>query len=77
MNLQKGKDFKEMIEIEEKFKVYNKKYQNYNYFSLAKEAYCLLKWGEDDIFSHNPIKDSYAVIDLYMNFIHKKKEGVL
>ena len=47
LKLREGKDFSSTVELAELFKAYNRRYGNYNYFSLSHEANTLLHQGKN------------------------------
>ena len=47
LKLREGQDFSSTVELGELFKAYNRRYANYNYFSLSHEANTLLHQGKN------------------------------
>ena len=68
LGLEEGVDFKETVNIEESFKSWNRKYDDWNYFSLRHEAYGLLGivMNQD---SHDPAEDARVAMKLFTRFI--------
>ncbi|KAG9395938.1 hypothetical protein J8273_2287 [Carpediemonas membranifera] len=72
MKLTKGVDY-HSIDIAEEFKLRNPKYNNFDFFSLAKEvyaAYGVIMHAEGQ--KHDPDEDAKYSMRLYRDYIHNK-----
>lgn len=70
LKLEKGVHYNNVVDLSESFKTWNPKYRNFNFYSLAKEAYGLLgvrMHGGSQ--SHNPLVDAQVSMRLYNEFV--------
>lgn len=67
--LQEGVHFKRFVDISEDFKVWNPKYGNYNYFSLAKEAFGIFGVKMHGVETHSPLIDAQISMRLFTEIV--------
>ncbi len=67
MQLTAGVDFHSSYDLADKFKAWNPRFQNHNYFSLAKEAYGLLGVSMQTA-AHDPTTDARISMSLFRRF---------
>ena len=68
MQLEAGKHFDNFIDISDSFKTFNSRFGNYNYYSLAQEAYALLNINLHGSNAHSPVTDCQIQLKLYENY---------
>lgn len=74
MELKRGVHFAAYVDLSEKFRVWNPRYSNYMYFSLAKAAYGLLDKRIHGSDSHSPVIDAQVSMDLFKQFVEDKSK---
>ncbi|KNC74987.1 hypothetical protein SARC_12478 [Sphaeroforma arctica JP610] len=68
MHLEKGRDYKDIIELSKEFTTFNPKYQNYSFFSLEHEALVLMGVDLSAKGYHDPAEDAQASMELFKRF---------
>jgi hypothetical protein len=70
LKLKKGVHYTKSVDLSQSFKTWNPRFSNYNFYSLAKEAYGLLNvrmHGANQ--SHSPLVDAQVSMRLYMEIV--------
>jgi hypothetical protein len=65
LQLEMGVHYTRVMDLSEAFKSWNSKYQNYNFYSLGKEAYALLGVRMHGEAKHSPVVDAKISMRLY------------
>lgn len=73
LKLEEGVHFAYYIDLAESFRSWNKKYNRWNYYSLAKEAFALLNVQMHGHESHSPLVDAQVSMRLYNEFVCQPK----
>eukprot|EP00658_Telonema_sp_P-2_P050069 TRINITY_DN38125_c0_g1_i1.p1 TRINITY_DN38125_c0_g1~~TRINITY_DN38125_c0_g1_i1.p1 ORF type:complete len:227 (+),score=72.28 TRINITY_DN38125_c0_g1_i1:37-717(+) len=68
LGLVDGEDFGMATDIADMFKAWNPRYNNFMFFSLAKEAYALLGISMHGPGSHSPIQDAEVSLRLFLRY---------
>lgn len=71
LQLRQGVHYAQQIDLAEKFRSWNAKYNSWNYFSLAKEAFALLNVRMHGNESHSPLVDAQISMRLYTEFVRE------
>ena len=74
MELKRGVHFAAYVDLSEKFRVWNPRYSNYMYFSLAKAAYGLLGKRMHGSDAHSPVTDAEVSMELFEKFVKNKSK---
>lgn len=69
LRLKRGVHYEKHIDLAEAFRCWNAKYNSWNYFSLAKEAFGLLNVRMHGNESHSPLVDAQISMRLYNGFV--------
>jgi hypothetical protein len=69
LRLEQGVHYEKQIDLAEEFRCWNAKYNSWNYFSLAKEAFALLNVQMHGNESHSPLVDAQISMRLYNEFV--------
>ncbi|CAF0959378.1 unnamed protein product [Didymodactylos carnosus] len=77
MKLEKDVHYSDLIELGDEFETFNPKYGNKTYFSLAHEAYVLLKIDLNATEGHLARNDAKASIQLYNKYLKDKDQSKL
>lgn len=73
LQLEQGVHYEDHIDLAEQFRSWNAKYECWNMYSLAKEAFALLNVQMHGNDSHSPLVDAQVSMRLYMEFVHNTK----
>ncbi|CAF1349268.1 unnamed protein product [Rotaria magnacalcarata] len=77
MKLEEGAHYNALIDLGDEFTTFDPKYSNNKYFSLAHEAYVLLKIDLSAMGGHVARNDAKASIKLYNEYIKDKDQSKL
>jgi hypothetical protein len=69
LQLKKDIHYKNIVDLSESFKSWNARYSNWNFYSLAKEAYGLLNVRMHGASKHSPVVDAQVSMRLFMEIV--------
>jgi len=69
MQLKKGVHYAKVVELSEEFRTYNERFNDYTYYSLAKEVYGVFGHLMHDDRNHNPLEDAQFSMKLYVECV--------
>ena len=77
MQLKKGVHYAKVVELSEEFRTYNERFNDYTYYSLAKEVYGVFGHLMHDDRNHNPLEDAQFSMKLYVECVSKGRQETL